>query len=179
MLFETDRLIIRNWRDADKPHFARMGQDPEVMRYLGGLRNKQASDQAVVDQMALFAERKPAFWAAALKSSREFMGFIGVKEINFSAPFADPKPGFEIGWRLAKEYWGNGYATEGAKAALTYAFSNWDIDLIWSFTVPDNLASQRVMEKIGMHRVKGGDFAHPNLAENDPLSRHVLYRIDK
>lgn len=106
------------------------------------------------------------------------MGFIGVKEINFDAPFADPKPGYEIGWRLGQKFWGRGYATEGAKAALQYAFDEWSVDHIWSFTVPDNLASQKVMRNIGMTRADNGDFAHPALTKDDPLSMHVLYRID-
>ncbi len=179
MLFETKRLTIRNWQDTDKPHFAKMGQDPEVMKYLGGLRDTAACDQAADDQMALYAKDEPAFWAAELRSSGEFMGFIGVKAINFDAPFAAPNPGYEIGWRLARHFWGQGYATEGAKAALAFAFANWDMDQIWSFTVPENRASQKVMQKIGMFKVVEGDFAHPSLDKDDPLSLHVLYRAER
>ena len=96
--------------------------------------------------------------------------------MNFEARFT---PSYEIGWRLARPYWGQGLATEGARAALRFAFENWDMPHIHSFTVHANKASQAVMEKIGMTRIKDGDFAHPNLALDDPLSGHVLYVIGR
>lgn len=179
MLFETNRLALRNWRDADKAPFAALNRDPEVMTYLGGLRTESQSHGLVEEQMSIAAEGKPVFWVAEHKSSGEFMGFIGVKEINFEAPFVTSKPGYEIGWRLAKKFWGKGYASEGAKAALQYAFRQWTMEHIWSFTVPDNLASQKVMRNIGMAQVKNGNFAHPALAASHPLSLHVLYRINR
>lgn len=176
--YETERLILRNWYDADKTPFAELNRDPEVMTYLGGLRTAEQSARLVEEQIAIAAEGKPVFWVAEHKATKTFMGFIGVKEINFDAPFADPKPGYEIGWRLGKNFWGQGLVTEGAKAALSYAFEHCHMDNIWSFTVPENLASQKVMQNIGMARVENGDFAHPSLAIDDPLSIHVLYRID-
>jgi len=179
MLFETSRLIGRVWKPSDKSSFARMNADPKVMEYLGGLRTTDQSDQSVDDQIALTAKGEPAFWATERKSDGAFLEFIGVKSINFDAPFADPAPGYEIGWRLAKDYWGNGYATEGAKAALKYTFETWAMHTIYSFTVPANTPSQAVMRKIGMQRDLGGDFAHPNLHQDHPLSRHVLFRIKR
>lgn len=177
MIIQTKRLTLRNWEETDKIPFAQLNRDPEVMTFLGGLRSKEQSSKLVDEQISIAANGKPVFWVAEHKSSGQFMGFIGVKEINFDAPFADPKPGHEIGWRLAQKFWGQGYATEGALAALHYAFDQWRMDHIWSFTVPENLASQKVMQKIGMTKLESG-FAHPALAPDDPLSIHVLYRID-
>ena len=176
-LFTTDRLILRNWQNSDKEPFFRMSQDPIIMKFLGGLRTREQSAATVDGQISLGKNGEPAFWAAELKSARSFIGFIGVKAINFDASFAETKPGYEIGWRLARDHWGKGYATEGARAALDYAFSNWNMPMIHSFTVPANLASQNVMRKIGMQRVIDGDFDHPSLDEDDPLLRHVLYEI--
>lgn len=179
ILFETQRLILRNWRETDKIPFAQMSQDPAVMEFLGGVRTQAQSDSAVDDQIALYHLGEPAFWAAEQKSSRQFIGFIGVKAINFEAGFAQPAPGYEIGWRLSQTFWGKGFATEASRAALSYAFANWNMPDIYSFTVPANIASQNVMKKIGMRRVEGGDFDHPSLDKNDPLLRHVLYRVEK
>lgn len=123
--------------------------------------------------MALTAAGEPCFWAAERLDDGAFLGFVGVKRISFAAPFG---PGYEIGWRLAAEHWGRGYASEGGRAALAHAFDALGLDEVFAFTVPPNLASQAVMRRIGMDRVDGGDFDHPSLAAGHPLRRHVLYR---
>ena len=153
-----------------------MNADLRVMEFLGSPLTPEKSNAAVVAQNALMDKGEPAFWAAARKIDNQFIGMIGVKAVTFEAVFA---PCYEIGWRLSPEHWGRGYATEGAKAALTLAFRDWDMREIYSFTVPKNIKSQAVMQRIGMRRVKDGDFDHPNLSKTDPLLRHVLYRIDK
>ena len=104
------------------------------------------------------------------------IGFLGLIPPSFEAHFT---PAIEIGWRLASLHWNKGYATEGARAVLDYAFKQLKLDEIVSFTVPHNLASRRVMEKIGMHHNPNDDFDHPKLDQNSPLKRHVLYRIAK
>lgn len=176
MLIETDRIRLRQWRDEDWEPFAAMNCDPAVMEYLGPALTRQDSDAAIDKQMALMKKDEPAFWAAATRSDDKLIGCIGVKTVTFEAAFT---PCYEIGWRLAKEHWGKGFATEGAKAALALAFSRWNISEIYSFTVLANTKSQAVMQKIGMSRVEDGDFDHPALLKDDPLLRHVLYRIDR
>jgi len=153
-----------------------MNKDPQVMRFLGPALTRQESDTAIDRQIALTESGEPAFWAAATVDNDKLIGCIGVKRVTFEAPFT---PCYEIGWRLAQEHWGKGYAVEGAKAALKLAFVQWDISKIYSFTVPANVKSQAVMQKIGMTYVEGGNFDHPALAKDDPLLRHVLYRIER
>ncbi|MEP1230199.1 MAG: GNAT family N-acetyltransferase [Litorimonas sp.] len=176
VLIETDRLKLRGWQDCDREPFASINRDPEVMRYLGPLLSLADSNASIEEQTALMASGEPAFWAVEHKSSEQLIGCIGVKRVSFNAPFT---PSYEIGWRLCRAYWGQGYASEGAQAALKLAFEKWDIDKIHSFTVHANLASQAVMEKIGMKRIIDGNFKHPKLAQDDPLSGHILYLITR
>jgi len=175
-LVETDRIRLRRWEEKDKAPFARMNADPAVMTFLGSPLTHAKSDAAIEAQLALMDKGEPAFWAAARLRDNKLIGCIGVKRVTFEAHFT---PCYEIGWRLAQEHWGKGYATEGSSAALQYSFSNWDMPSIHSFTVHANIKSQAVMERIGMKRVKDGDFDHPALAENDPLLGHVLYKIER
>lgn len=175
-LIETSRIRPRRWQEKDKIPFANMNSDPAVMTYLGPTLSRQKSDAAIEAQLSLMDEGHPAFWAAATLHDDKLIGCIGVKRVTFEAHFT---PCYEIGWRLAQEHWGKGYATEGAKSALNFAFKNWDMPTIHSFTVLDNIKSQAVMKRIGMKRVEGGDFDHPALAKDDPLLRHVLYKIDR
>ena len=111
-----------------------------------------------------------------VKDTGEFIGFTGLNVPTFEAPFL---PGVEIGWRLAKGAWGNGYATEAARAALAYAFGPAGLDEIVSFTATTNLPSQRVMQRIGMVHDEAGDFDHPRIEDGHRLQRHVLYRITR
>ena len=176
IIAETDRLCLRAWQESDKEPFAVMNADPMVMRYLGPPLSRQQSDEAIANQSKLMDKGEPAFWAVERRQDNHFMGCIGVKCVTFEAHFT---PCYEIGWRLGADYWGQGYATEGAKAALVAAFADWNMPSIFSFTVHENTKSQLVMERIGMERVMDGDFEHPNLAKDDPLSKHVLYNLDR
>ena len=115
-------------------------------------------------------------WAVEEKNSQQFMGFIGLNRPVWEAHFT---PCVEIGWRLAFSFWGRGYATEGAQAVLNYAFDTLKLKEIVAFTVPDNLRSQRVMEKIGMIRDIQGDFLHPKIDPVNSLAKHYLFRINK
>ena len=171
---QTVRLILRDWRDEDRSAYAAIDADPIVMEHLGGVQTRAQSDAGIDRQIARATRGEPCFWAAEQRDDGALIGFIGVKRIDFDAPFA---PGHEIGWRLGAAYWGQGLASEGARAALTYTFEAFGLSEIFAITVPANLRSQAVMRRIGMTRVEGGDFDHPLLHEGDPLRRHILYRI--
>jgi ribosomal-protein-alanine N-acetyltransferase len=173
-MFESKRVRMRAWRDEDRAPFARMNADPQVMEFLGPLQTQVESDAGVDRQIALMEKGEPCFWAAERIEDGAFMGFIGVKRFTFEAPFT---PGYEIGWRLAREFWGKGYAPEGAAAALAHCFAKYGMPHIDAITTRGNVRSQSVMKKIGMTYVEGQDFQHPNVPPDSPISSHVLYRI--
>lgn len=171
---ETERLVLRAWREEDREPFAALNADPRVMEYMPGCLSRQESDALANRIAAHFQQHGFGLFAAELRHTRKFVGFIGLSVPLFQAHFT---PCIEIGWRLAAEYWNNGLATEGARAAVRYAFNTLHLDELVSFTVAGNAASRRVMEKIGMTRDPAGDFDHPNLPEGHPLRTHVLYRL--
>lgn len=170
----TPRLLLRQWRDADRAPFADLNADPEVMAHFPSTLPAAESDALVERIAAGLDEWGWGLWAVEVTDTGEFAGFVGLNRTLFEAPFT---PAVEIGWRLARAHWGHGLATEGARAALDHAFGVVGLDEIVSFTVPGNRRSQRVMQKLGMHRDPAGDFVHPNVAAGDPLRRHVLYRL--
>lgn len=182
----TERLLLRRWTDADRAPFARMNADPAVMEYFPAVLDSAASDE-LIDRIEAGFERngsgRAAFglWAVERLDSGQFIGFVGLAVPSFTAPFtsphgAEPGPAVEIGWRLAADAWGNGYASEAASAVLEYGFATVGLREIVSFTSRSNLRSQRVMERIGMVRDEAGDFSHPALPADHPLAPHVLYR---
>lgn len=177
----TPRLVLRHWRVADRESFARLNRDPAVMEFVAGPLSAKESDKRANEIEAHFQQYSFGKWAAELRESEQFIGYVGLEVVNFNAPFMPsvPTPCVEIGWRLAREYWGRGLATEGARAAVRYAFNDLGLPAIISFTVPANLRSIRVMEKLGMTRDPRDDFDHPLLAEGHPLRRHVLYRLQR
>jgi len=171
---QTERLILRRWRADDREPFVRMNQDPAVMEHYPALLSR-AETEAAMDRIEdHFAQRGFGLWAAELRETGTFIGYVGLTVPRFEAPFT---PCVEIGWRLAHEYWGRGLATEGARAAVRCAFQNLGLGEIVSFTVPANERSRRVMEKLGMTHDAADDFDHPLLAEEHPMRRHVLYRL--
>lgn len=172
----TSRLILREWRDEDLGPFAALNADPRVMEFLPGPLSREESDAMAERIRGHFAEHGFGLWAVEVLGGTKFIGFIGLNIPKFEAHFT---PCVEVGWRLAAESWGRGYAPEGARTALEYGFRELGLDEIVAITVPHNLKSRRVMEKIGMRHDLAGDFLHPNLAEGDALRRHVLYRIGK
>jgi RimJ/RimL family protein N-acetyltransferase len=171
---ETPRLILRAWRDDDRSPFAAMCADPAVMRYFPSTLTREECDRGVDRLLAHFDRHGFGFFAAELRETGAFIGFIGLAVPWFHAHFT---PCVEIGWRLAAAYHNRGLATEGARETLCYAFETLELPEVVSFTVPANLPSRRVMEKLGLTHDTGGDFDHPNLPEGHPLGRHVLYRI--
>ncbi|MCE3233645.1 MAG: rimL [Rickettsiaceae bacterium] len=172
-MIQTPRLILRHWKESDLLPFAALNADPEVMRFFPSTLTKEESDAMAERIKASFTQDGFGLWAAELKEEGQFIGFIGLNRPSFEAHFT---PCVEISWRLAKEYWNKGYATEGAKAALEYGFNKLDLHEIVSFTAVINTPSRRVMEKIGMKREPQDDFDHPKLSDGNPLLRHVLYR---
>jgi RimJ/RimL family protein N-acetyltransferase len=173
-MIRTELLLLRDWTDADRGPFAAINADPRVTEFLPP-QDRAESDAGIDRQMALAAAGEPCFLAAERISDAAFLGFIGVKPVTFAAPFS----GYEIGWRLGAAFWGHGYASEGARAALDQAFHVLGLAEVFAITVPANLRSQAVMLRIGMERVEGGDFDHPALAVGDPLRRHVLFRVSR
>jgi RimJ/RimL family protein N-acetyltransferase len=170
----TEHLLLRRWRGADREPFACMNADPRVMEFFPAPLTRLESD-ALVDRIEThFAERGWGPWAAELRATGEFIGFIGLSVPVFQAHFT---PCVEIGWRLAATHWGKGLATEGARAVLDYAFTELRLPEVVSFTTVANLRSRRVMEKLGMTHDPADDFDHPGLREGHPLRRHVLYRL--
>lgn len=172
----TKRLILRPWKESDLKPFAELNADPRVMEYLIGPLSQKESNELAVRIQNNIKEQEWGFWAVEVPGVADFIGFIGLAHVLYSTPFT---PAIEIGWRLACDYWGKGYATEGAKAALDFGFQSLKLNEIVSFTVANNLSSQHVMEKLGMHRDPKDDFDHPKVPEGHQLKRHILYRLKK
>lgn len=171
----TDRLLLRGWRDEDKLPYAMLNADPEVMRHFPSMLSPQQSDE-MVDHMAMAWEANGfGLWAVERLDTHAFIGFVGLS----SPSWADP-PCVEVGWRLAHQHWGNGFAPEAARAALAFGFHHVVLPTyeIVSFTTTRNLKSQRVMQKIGMRHDPSREFDHPLLPTWDER-RHVLYSIDR
>ncbi|MBI1180661.1 MAG: GNAT family N-acetyltransferase [Alphaproteobacteria bacterium] len=168
------RIRLRPWREQDRDPFAAMNADARVMEHFPSQLSRSESD-AFVDRIRQhFCEHGFGLWAIELVDTAHFIGFTGLAVPQFSAHFT---PCVEIGWRLAFEHWGRGYATEAARLALGYAFGALALAEVVSFTSTANHRSRAVMERLGMRRDPADDFDHPALPEGHPLRRHVLYRL--
>lgn len=172
----TERLLLRAWTDDDLEPFAAMNADPAVMEHFPSTLSRDESDQMVELLVERAVQGRPSLWAVEVPGVAAFIGAAGLLEPSFEAHFT---PCVEVGWRLAKEHWGRGYAPEAARAGLTWGFRHRGLDEVVSFTTSDNTNSRRVMEKLGMHRDPAEDFDHPNLPAAHPLRRHVLYRLSR
>lgn len=169
---ETPRLQLRGWKKEDILPFAKMNSDPTVMKYfLKRLNEKESLEfyHRIQDEFLQFGY---GLYAIEKKDDGAFIGYTGFHHITFDVDFA---PGVEISWRLKQEEWNQGFATEAAKACLSYAKKHLPFKTIWSFTSLPNKSSERVMQKIGMEKIK--EFSHPAVPENHPLKQHVLYNI--
>ena len=173
-MFTTKRLILREWQEQDIDAFAAMNQDPEVMRFFPSTLTFDESKGLVERIRQHFISHGFGLFAVELKKTGEFIGFVGLMIPNFPAPFM---PCVEIGWRIAAPFWKQGYATEAAIRVLHLAFEQFGLDEVVSFTAAVNLPSIGVMEKIGLTHTVKDDFDHPKLPKDDPLLRHVLYRL--
>ena len=170
---ETPRLILRSWKESDYLPFIDMNADEDVMKYFPNILSKEESLQTIDQVLEHFDKWSYGVFAAELKEDQEFIGAIGLSHPTFNASFT---PCVEILWRLSKQYWGQGYATEGARAVISYAFNTLGLKEIYSFTTLNNTASENVMKKIGMRKI--GVFHHPKLPEENPLCEHLLYRLN-
>jgi RimJ/RimL family protein N-acetyltransferase len=170
----TQRLRLRRWLPADREPFAALNADPRVALHLPAALSRAESDALAARIEAHFSEHGFGLWAVEAPGVAPFAGFTGLSIPSFKAHFT---PCVEIGWRLAAPFWGRGYATEAARAALGFGFQHLRLGEIVSFTVPGNLRSRRVMEKLGMRCDPAEGFDHPGLPQGHPLRRHVLYRI--
>lgn len=168
----TDRLLLRRWRDEDRAPFAVMGADPEVMRYFPALLTRAESDALAARADASFDTRGYGLWALEHRASGAFLGFTGLAPMPAGVPGAG---GVEVGWRLAREAWGQGYATEAASAAVAFAFNDLQLDEINSITAVINTPSRAVMVRIGMS--PADEFEHPRVAVGSPLRPHVRYLL--
>ncbi len=170
----TARLLLRRWRASDRKPFAALNADPRVMEHFTAPLSRHESD-ALADRIEAHVARHGfGLWAVEIPSVARFAGFVGLSVPTFTAHFM---PCVEIGWRLAADQWGRGYATEGARAALAFGFDTLGLAEIVSFTTAGNMPSRRVMERIGMRHDPADDFDHPALPIGHPHRRHVLYRI--
>jgi RimJ/RimL family protein N-acetyltransferase len=171
---QTERLTLRSFAEADRAPFAAMNADPEVMRHFREALDRATSDALVDRILEAWEGDNVGLWAVARRSDDTFLGFVGLSAPTFEAHFT---PAVEVGWRLARDGWGHGYATEAARAALAFGFETLGLQEIVSFTTVDNIRSRRVMERLGMTRDPADDFDHPGLPPGHPLRRHVLYRL--
>jgi len=170
----TARLTLRRWRPSDREPFARMNADPEVMRYMVRPLTNEESDAFIDRAERHFDDHGFGLWAVEVSTQGSFIGYVGLSIPRFEAHFM---PAVEVGWRLDRPHWGNGYATEAARAAMTDGFERIGLKEIVSFTVPVNLRSIAVMERLGMTRNPVDDFDNPNVPRGHPYRRHVLYRL--
>lgn len=173
-MIETERLLLRPWRDDDREPFAALNADPEVMEFFPAPLVREESDALVTRIRGHFDEHGYGLWALEVRNSGRFAGFTGLLQQTFPAHFT---PAVEVGWRLDRRAWGRGYASEAARAAITHGFDEVGLDEIVSMTAIANTRSRRVMERIGMSHDPDDDFDHPYVADGSPLRRHVLYRI--
>jgi RimJ/RimL family protein N-acetyltransferase len=173
-LLATDRLVLRGWTDADKAPFATMNADPRVMELFPSVLSADESDALIARTMEAFREVGFGLWAVERRTDRALLGFVGLAAPAWVAAFT---PCVEIGWRLAFDAWGRGYATEAARAVLEFAFERLRLNEVVSLTTVANDRSRAVMERLGMSHDPADDFDHPRIPTGHPQRRHVLYRL--
>lgn len=172
----TERLLLRQWRVEDLEPFAALNADPETMRYFPAPPSREESDALAERARRHIADEGWGLWAVEVAGAASFIGFVGLARPSFEEHFT---PAVEVGWRLARRYWGRGFATEAGRAALDYGFGELELDEIVSFTSELNEPSWRVMERLGMSHDPTGDFDHPRVPVGHPLRPHVLYRLSR
>jgi RimJ/RimL family protein N-acetyltransferase len=171
---DTERLLMRPWRESDRGPFAELNADPKTLVFFPSTLTRQESD-ALADRIeARFAEYGYGLWAIEVKQSGQFIGFTGLSPLREDVPNGG---GMEIGWRLARHAWHQGYATEAARAARDAAFDGIGLTELWSMTAVLNTPSQAVMRRIGMTETTR--FDHPGVPAGNPLKPHVMYHLAK
>jgi RimJ/RimL family protein N-acetyltransferase len=172
---KTKRLILRQWRDEDYEPFARLNADPKVMEHFPSTLTKVQSDVMATTLKTLISQNGWGFWVMEEKETGLFVGALGLHEPTENLPFL---PCVEIGWRLAYEHWGKGYATEAGKEVLRYAFEDLKLEEVVSFTAVANKRSRDLMKRLGMKN-SYENFEHSALPQGHRLREHVLYKISK
>ena len=168
----TQRLRLRPWREDDLDGFAALNADPRVMEHYPAILARAESDALARRIIAHFEAHGFGLFAVEIPGRSAFAGYVGLRRVSAALPFA---PAVEIAWRLAHVHWGQGYASEAAREALRFGFSELQLERILAYTTPVNLRSRAVMAAIGLTRVIGGDFDHPALPDGHPLKKHLLY----
>ena len=176
VFIESNRLYFRQWKEEDKEFFFKLNSDPEVMKYFPQALSKNESDAFVEKVKFQINKRGWWFFAVEIKNTSEFIGFIGLSNTAFEAPFT---PCTEIGWRFHRNFWKKGYATEGAKTVLDFAFRKIGKESIVSYTSKLNFPAIAVMKRIGMVEDPSYSFDHPKIPKGHPLRPHILYRLSK
>ncbi len=172
---QTERLLLRQWCDEDFAGFAELNTDPDVMEFYPDLLSRQESNAAAEKFKFLISQNGWGFWAVELRHDQSFIGLVGLHKPIYELPFS---PCVEIGWRLASAFWGRGYATEGGRACLDFAFGQLDLSEVFAFTSVSNMKSRAVMERLNMANI-GANFDHPIIPHDSPLREHVVYKINK
>jgi RimJ/RimL family protein N-acetyltransferase len=173
---ETDRLKLRAWRDGDREPLHALCNDREVMEFLGPPLDMAAVDAAIARQRGFQDQHGYCYWAVERKSDQRMLGFCGIMPGPVGVPHAGSP---DIGWRLARDAWGQGYAREAAQSTLDWSWTHITDERIWAITVPANRRSWGLMERLGMVRMEDGDFDHPNVPDGSPIKRHISYYIDR
>lgn len=174
-MLETERLLLRPWQASDYPAFAKLNADSTVMEFFPVCLSRQESDALALRFQTLIEQQGWGFWAVELKATHAFIGMLGLNAVNPNLPF---NPATEIGWRLHPAYWGQGLATEAARATLKFGFEQLQLDEIVAFTALQNQRSQALMERLGM-QCDAVSFKHPALAKDHRLAEHCLYRLNR
>lgn len=171
---ETERLILRPWRDEDLEPWVAMNADPRVMEFFPSVDTRERALESAAFLRKYMDENGYGWWIAEIKDGRRFAGCVALQDVPFEAHFT---PALEVGWRLCADAWGCGYATEGGRALLDHAFRELKRSEVVSMTAAINVRSRRVMERLGMSHDPRDDFEHPRLEQGHRLRPHVLYRI--
>lgn len=173
---ETERLLLRRWAAADADDFAAMNADPAVLEHIGPPLTREQSDAYLARIRRQFDDVGYGLWAVEVRRTGQLVGFTGLAILGHAAPTTTA---VEVGWRLVRDAWGQGYATEAATAAVGLAFGPLAMDELVSITTPDNLRSQAVMRRLGMRRAPVLDFEREQLATGDPLRPAVVHRLER
>lgn len=184
--FKTERLLLRQWKHSDLAAFSKMSADPEVMKFFNKTLNRHESEEMAEKCQNLLAKNGWGIWAVELMEKNEFIGLVGLHRpksqveaaIKAQLTKSASSPMVEILWRLARPYWGHGYATEAAKGCLKVGFNELELEEIVSFAALENVASQAVMKRISMTN-SNETFLHPDLPDTSPCHEHIIYRINK
>ncbi len=170
---KTERLWLRNWEERDRVELRALNADPVVMEHFPSPYSHEETDRHMEHLRQQIERLGYGFMAVERLDRGQCIGFVGIQEPSYELPFG---PCTEIGWRLARNHWGQGFASEAAQACLRFAFAQRGLSEVVSFTATTNLRSIAVMERLGMRR-DPHTFAHPKVPAGSPLSEHVLYRL--